>query len=100
LINFVLDAMIQKQPLKGPQSPISGFVVATLMGAFLTIWSLMICFERGFWWGVQWKGGIRITPEVHPVAFWTTVSVTALVGLALIVSPVFHFLRSRRKGAE
>jgi hypothetical protein len=92
--------MTQKQPLKGPQSSISGFVVETSMGAFFMIWSLMVCIERGFWWGVQWKGGIRITPEVHPVAFWTTVSATALVGLAFIVSAAFLFLRSRRRGAE
>jgi hypothetical protein len=66
------------------------------VGVFLIVWSGGVFFAGHFWYGVEWKGGIRITPDSHPAGYWTMICTTALLGIGIIIASMLSFVRASR----
>jgi len=65
-----------------------------ILGAFLIVCSML------FHWGRSFRlvhGGLEITPETHPRAYWSTILAVALVGLTIIAATLISFFRGLRR---
>ncbi len=91
-----MDNVIQRPTSRRSGSRGLNLVGILSVGVLLIVWSGGVFFDGHFWYGVEWKGGILITPESHPAGYWTTICTTALLGIGIIIVSVLLFVRAFR----